>query len=91
MNKIDLNKIKNDYYYNDDYLLSIKNDLDFVQNPAMQNIYDFDNLEGGDPFFLSFTKFPEKDESSPNNKNNEKLKLPINDKMLLEIQNCLFF
>ena len=95
MNKIDLNKIKNDYYYNDDYLLSIKNDLDFVQNPAMQNIYDFDNLEGGDPLFLSFTKFPEKDEPKENNNNknekNKKLKLPINDKMLSEIQNCLFF
>ena len=91
MNKIDLNKIKNDYHYNDEYLLSIKNDLDFVYNPEMQNIYDFENVFGGDPFFLSFTKFPEKDESSPNNKNNEKLKLPINDKMLLEIQNCLFF
>ena len=95
MNKIDLNKIKNDYYYNEDYLLSIKNDLDFVQNPAMQNIYDFDNLEGGDPFFLSFTKLPEKDDPKENNINknekNKKLKLPINDKMLSEIQNCLFF
>ena len=96
MNKIDLNKIKNDYYYNDDYLLSIKNDLDFIQNSAIQNIYDFDYLEGGDPFFLSFTNIPEKDKSKEGNNNNKleknkKLKLPINDKMLSEIQNCLFF
>ena len=87
MNKIDLNKIKNDYYYNDEYLLSIKNDLDFVQNPEMQNLYDFQNLCGNDPFFLSFTKFPDDSETNRYNK----LKLPISEKMLIEIQNCLFF
>ena len=94
MNKIDLNLIKNDYYFNDEYLISIKNDLDFVQNPAMQNLYDFKYLTGNDPFFLSFTKFPEKIgtiEKDDNNENNKKAKLPINEKMLTEIQNCLFF
>ena len=94
MNKIDLNQIKNDYYYNEEYLLSIKNDLDFVQNPSMQNLYDFESFTGDDPFFLSFTQFPEKNESNEtknNNEKNKKAKLPINDKMLNEIQNCLFF
>ena len=93
MNKIDLNKIKNDYYYNDEYLLSIKNDLDFVQNSAMENLYDFDYFGGGDPFFLSFTKFPGKNDSNSNtiDQKIQKLKLPINEKMLNEIQNCLFF
>ena len=90
MNKIDMNKIKNDYYYNDEYLLSIKNDLDFVQNSAMQNLYDFEYFGGGDPFFLSFSKVQEKNESNYDEKN-KKLKLPLNDKMLTEIQNCLFF
>ena len=60
MNKIDLNKIKNDYYYNDDYLLSIKNDLEFVQNPAMKNIYDFENFEGGEAFFFLLQNFQKK-------------------------------
>ena len=94
MNKIDLNKLKNDYYYNDEYLLSIKNDLDFIYIPEMQNLYDFENVYGGDPFFLSITKLPNRNESNANNNNNinnEKLKLPISDKMLREIQNCLFF
>ena len=88
MNKIDLSRIKNDYYYNDEYLLSIRNDLDFVQNSAMQNLYDFDYFGGGDPFFLSFTQFPDKDQS---HKEKNERKLQINDKMLMEIQNCLFF
>ena len=56
MNKIDLNLIKNDYYYfNDEHLLSIRIDLDFVQNPVMQNLYDFKYFTGNYPFFLSFT------------------------------------
>ena len=96
MNKIDLNKIKNDYYYNDYYLLSIKNDLDFVQYSPLQNIYDFTSIEGGDPFFLSFTNIPEENQNlKPTNKkegeNSKKLKLPMNEKMLAEVQNCLFF
>ena len=96
MNKIDLSKIKNDYYYNDYYLLSIKNDLDFVQHSALQNIYDFSSIEGSDPFFLSFTNIPEENQNlKAANKNegekSKKLKLPMNEKMLLEVQNCLFF
>jgi len=96
MNKIDLNKIKNDYYYNDYYLLSIKNDLDFVQHSPLQNIYDFSSIGGGDPFFLSFTNIPEENQNlnAPKSKEvekNKKLKLPMNEKMLTEVQNCLFF
>ena len=91
MNKIDLSRLKNDYYYNDEYLLSIKNDLDFVQNSAMQNLYDFDYFGGGDPFFLSFTQLSAEDDKHESNKEKNERKLPINDKMLTEIQNCLFF
>ena len=96
MNKIDLNKIKNDYYYNDYYLLSIKNDLDFVQNSALQNIYDFSSVRGGDPFFLSFTNIPEDNQHSnpfniKENEKSKKKKLPMSEKMLIEVQNCLFF
>ena len=99
MNKIDLNKIKSDYYYTEDYILSIRNDLDFVQTSALHNLYDFDFIGGGDPFFLSFTNVPEEGRLSDNdnneNKNNgektKKIKLPINEKMLIEVQNCLFF
>ena len=98
MNKIDLNKIKSDYCYTEDYILSIKNDLDFVQNSVLHNLYDFDFIGGGDPFFLSFTNVPEEGQPSNNNNNDKKndgkkkkLKLPINEKMLNEVQNCLFF
>ena len=99
MNKIDLNKIKSDYCYTEDYILSIRNDLDFVQNSALLNLYDFDFIGGGDPFFLSFTNVPEEGQPMINDnidkKNDEekrkKLKLPINEKMLNEVQNCIFF
>ena len=84
MNKIDLSKIKNDYYYNEEYVLTIKNDLDFVQNPVMKNLYEFEHWGGGDPFFLSITQKKEEDK-------NQKNKLKISDKMLSEIDNCLFF
>ena len=57
MNKINLEQIKQDYYYNDDYLLYMKTDLDFVQHSVLTNIYDFESFDGGDPFFLSFSKF----------------------------------
>ena len=101
MNKIDLNNVKNEFFYNDEYLLTIKNDLDFVQNSVIQNLYEFHTYGGCDPFFLSFTKFPEKGEQSNddiNNDNNNELEeemkkkeLPINDKLLNEIQNCLCY
>jgi hypothetical protein len=47
-------------------------------------------LSGGDPFFLSFTKFPKSNEYNKRDNNdakNKKAKLPINDKMFIEIQN----
>ena len=92
MNKINLDKIKNDYYYNDEYLLSIRTDLDFIQHSVLTNLYEFENFDGGDPFFLSFSKM--KEEGNDNNEEehkNKKRKLDINRKILEEIQNCIFF
>ena len=91
MNKINLEQIKNDYYYNDEYLLSIKSDLDFVQQSILTKLYDFDNFDGGDPFFLSFSKIKEEEENPEGNKNNQKRKLEINKKVLEEVQSCIFF
>ena len=93
MNKIDLEKLRNDYYYNYEYLLSIKTDLDFIQNTVLTNLYDFENYDGCDPFFISFSKL--KEEGEENNEDKEKKntgrKLDISKKMLEEIQNCIYF
>ena len=92
MNKINLDKIKNDYYYNDEYLLNIKSDLDFVQHSVLTNLYEFENFEGGDPFFLSFSKLKDEEkEKKEEGQKNKKRKLEINQKILEEIQNCIFF
>ena len=92
MNKINLEKIKEDYYYNDEYLLSIKSDLDFIQHSILTNLYEFENFEGGDPFFLSFSKIKEEDKDKQEDKQNkQKRKLEINKKVLEEVQNCIFF
>ena len=92
MNKVNLEKIKEDYYYNDEYLLSIKSDLDFIQHSVLTNLYEFENFDGGDPFFLSFSKIKEKEEEKTEDKQkNKKRKLEINQKVLEEVQNCIFF
>ena len=92
MNKINLEQIKQDYYYNDDYLLYMKTDLDFVQHSVLTNIYDFESFDGGDPFFLSFSKLKEEGEKKNESKqNNKKIKLDINKKILEEVQNCIYF
>ena len=92
MNKINLEQIKQDYYYNDDYLLYMKTDLDFVQHSVLTNIYDFESFDGGDPFFLSFSKLKEEGEKKNESKQtNKKIKLDINKKILEEVQNCIYF
>ena len=92
MNKINLERIKQDYYYNDDYLLYMKTDLDFVQHSVLTNIYDFESFDGGDPFFLSFSKLKEEGEKKNESKQtNKKIKLDINKKILEEVQNCIYF
>ena len=91
MNKINLEKIKRDYYYDDEYLFSIKTDLDFVQHSVLNKIYEFDNFDGRDPFFLSFSKLKEEGHNKEENQKNKKIKLEINKKLLQEIQNCIYF
>ena len=90
MNKIDLDIINNEY------LFSIKNDLDFIQNSVIKKVYDFDYIGDSDPFFLSFSE--KKGQNSDVNveiedfiKNEKKLKLPLNEEISREVQNCLFF
>ena len=92
MNKINLEKIKRDYYYNDEYLLHMKTDLDFVQKSVLTNLYDFESFEGADPFFLSFSKLKnEGEEKNDNEQTDQKIKLNISQKILQEVQNCIYF
>ena len=91
MDKINLEKIKHDYYYDDEYLFNIKTDLDFVQRSVLNKIYEFDSFDGRDPFFLSFSKLKEEGQNNEDKQKTKKIKLEINKKLLEEIQNCIYF
>ena len=91
MDKINLEKIKRDYYYDDEYLFSIKTELDFVQHSVLNKIYEFDSFDGRDPFFLSFSKLKEEGQNNEEKQKNKKIKLEINKKLYEEIQNCIYF
>ena len=88
--KVNLNKIKNDYHFNEMYILSIKNDFDFLINYPINNIFDMENFSVGDPFLLSISEYPNEKNNNYNN-NNKPKKLKLNSNLLFEIQNCLFF
>jgi len=50
-NKISLDFIKNKYGFDDKYLSKVKNDLDFLKDSAINDLYHFSE-KGGDPFLL---------------------------------------
>lgn len=50
-NKISLDFIKNKYGFDDKYLAKVKNDLDFLKDSAINDLYHFSE-KGGDPFLL---------------------------------------
>ena len=50
-NKISLDFIKNKYGFDDKYLSKVKNDLDFLKDSSINNLYHFSE-KGGDPFLL---------------------------------------
>ena len=54
-NKIDINKLKIYYGFNKDYLIKMKNDLDFLVHSNIKSLYDF---KENDPFLINL--IPEK-------------------------------
>ena len=53
-NKINIEILKEKYGYNEFYLSKLKNDLDFLRDSAINNLYHFSE-KGGDPFLLSIS------------------------------------
>ena len=49
-NKIDINKLKSNYEFNKDYLIKMKNDLDFLAYSNIKILYDF---KTNDPFLIN--------------------------------------
>ena len=77
-NKIDINKLKSNYEFNKDYLIKMKNDLDFLAYSNIKILYDF---KTNDPFLINLT--PEK--SNPKLK-----KLPASEELMTTIKNYLY-
>ena len=78
--KIDMNKIKKNYGYNKDYLIKMKNDLDFL---VYSNIYLIYNFKTHDPFLLSL--IPDKNEKGGKFK-----KIPVSEELMSTINNSLY-
>ena len=78
-NKIDIEKLKKKYGYRQDYLIKLKNDLDFL---TFSNINLFYNFKTNDPFLLSLV--PEK------NINEKFKKIPISEELMITINNYLY-
>ena len=87
--KINTSKANKDFRFVESYIASIRNDMDFLENSFLVNLYDMKNFENEDPFLLSISEL-EKD-NCKNEKEENLKKLKINENLLSEIQNCLFF
>ena len=57
--KIDTNFLKEKYGYDKNYLIQLINDLDFLKNSNLKNLYHF-SQKGQDPFLLSLSSKSEK-------------------------------
>ena len=77
-NKIDVNKLKSNYGFNKDYLIKIKNDLDFLASSNIKLIYDF---KTDDPFLMNL--IPEKSDSKFK-------KIPVSEELVHTINNYLY-
>ena len=82
-NKIDINKLKNNYGYNKDYLIKLKNDLDFLAYSNINTIYNF---KKNDPFLVNL--IPGKNDED--NQNKKFKKLPASEELISTINNSLY-
>ena len=80
--KIEINKLKNKYGYNKEYLLKMKNDLDFLSSSNINQIYNF---KTNDPFLLNL--LPDKNKSE---KNEKYKKIMASEELIKTINNSLF-
>ena len=84
--KINLNKIKIDYNFDNKYLFKIKEDLNFLKYSSINKLYNFNNCIN-DPFLLSISNIPEYNQKSDLKYEN----LPISDDLYMEIIKLLYF
>jgi hypothetical protein len=74
--KVDLDFLKSKYGFDKNYLIKLKNDLDFLKETEIGDLYQF-NLKGKDPFLVNLSI----------EQNNTKYKiLPMSDEMMKQIK-----
>ena len=84
--KWDLTKIKNEYIYNNNYLLQMSEDLYFLRNCSLNKYIEMGN-EKIDAFLTNCSQL-NKDYM---NIDNEKIIIPISDDLIKLIEQCIFF
>ena len=81
--KIDVNNMKNGHTFFNDYLIKLKNDMDFLRNTKINELYDF---REGDPFFLNLIK----NNNSNKYKKHKNKNLGATKETLSMINDCLY-
>ena len=81
--KFDLTKIKNEYIYDNNYLLQMNHDLNFLKNSSINNYINFGNSPC-DAFLVNCSQLNE-------NNNNNKIIIPISDDIKQLIEQSIFF
>ena len=84
-NKIDLDIIEERYGYNKNYLIKLKNDLDFLRDSAINKLYHFSE-KGGDPFLLCIS-----DLCGNMNDISKYKQIPISEEILNIVKKFMFF
>ena len=78
--KYNFNKMNKNYIYNNDYLIKMKNDMNFLRNSYMGNYIDFTNGEI-DPFLTCCSP-----KNNNRNRRQDKISIPINDDLMKGIK-----
>ena len=82
--KWDLIKIKDEYLYNNNYLLQMNEDLNFLKNSCLKEYIDFGKGKV-DAFLTNCSQFNQE------KKNNKKIIIPIADDLLELIEQSIFY
>ena len=85
-NKIDINQLQSFYGYNKDYLIKVKNDLDFLAYSNIRLIYNF---QINDPFLLYLAKEKDGRKAVPKKTGVFKV-LPASDELISTIENLMY-
>ena len=81
--KFNFNNMNKAYIYNDQYLIEMKNDLNFLNNSNLQKYIDF-SFEEIDPFLVCCS-------IKNNNINQNKIVIPINENLMNQINESKYY